>query len=169
LLQRKPVRHKGPEEHRGEQIEDAEPYVEDLPGPLADAGRRQHEQCIEHEKAEDEEKVGRANECQAAEPAHEQAEQRVDEERNNDGTDEKPADRLDAALHAQRLARRPHHHQSREHAEKEQAGDEGRHDLLAADVRKTLQDGGGHDWCASRPRRDGDAAILSSRVEVPYG
>ena len=138
LLQREAVRHQGPEQHRGEQVEDAEPDVEDLAGPLADGGRREHEQGVERQQADGEEEIGRGDEDQAAVPAHEQAEYRVDEERHDDGADEEPPDRLDAALHAQRLARRPHDHQRREDAEEKQPRDEGRTGLIAADVRKTL-------------------------------
>ena len=147
LLQRIAVGHQRPEQHGGKQVEDAEPHVEHLAGALADAGGRQHEQRVERQQAESEKQVGRADEGETAEPAHQPAEQRIDQQRHDDGPEEQPADRLDAALHAQRLARRPHHHQRREHAEKEQPRDEGRPGLLAADVRKALQKGGGHCWC----------------------
>ncbi len=102
------------------------------------------EQRVEREQAEGEEEVGRADEREATKPAHQPAEDRVDEQRHEDGAEEEPAQRLDAALHAERLARRAHHHQCGQHAEEEQPRDEHRQSLLAADVHEALQEGGGH-------------------------
>ena len=55
--------------------------------------------------------------CRRRQRATSQREQRIDQQGGQRGADEQPAHAFDAALHAQRVARRPQQHQRGKHAE----------------------------------------------------
>ncbi|MCR6662044.1 MAG: hypothetical protein NVV60_02575 [Luteimonas sp.] len=144
------VCQQSPEHHGHEQVEDAEPDEEHLSAPRAHRSRREYQQPPEPGQAEREEQVGGRDEVQPAEAADQPAEHGVHQQRDHGGADEQPADAFDAALHAQRVARRAQQHQCGQDAEEEHRADQHRRDLVPTQVQCFLQETGGatRGWLA---------------------
>ncbi len=142
LLQRETVRHERPEHHGAEQVEDAEPHVEDPAGDFTHGGWREAQERPEDEQAGGEEEIGRSDEPDAAELGDEQTEHRIHGQRDDRRPHEEPPHRVQPAPHPQRFPGRPHDHQRGQHAEEEERRSEEREHLVPADVGEALESGG---------------------------
>ena len=138
LFEREAVGHERPEDHGAEQIEDAVPDVEDAAAHVTHGVGCHRDEQVEADQAGREEEIGDGDEHHPPEAAHQPSEHRIDCQRDDRSADEEPPNRVESAAHADGIARRTHHADRGEDAEKVERRHHKRRDLALPHVQKPL-------------------------------